>query len=113
MSANLIVLVVALLGYGVFQFGRSLRDEAAVPHWTTAVAVGTAVLLLEGHALTLLLNGSAGWTYQLLGIAGFALIGPVTIAWSIIGALWLRHRGHTVHRPRHARSASGVRTVTN
>ncbi|GAA0251558.1 hypothetical protein [Cryptosporangium japonicum] len=111
MSTNLVLLMVLLVGYAVFQFGRSLRDETVVPHWTTAVAIGTAVLVLEGHALTVLLNSAAGWTYQLMGIAGFALIGPATIAWAIVGGLWLRHQARRVHRPRHA--ASAVRTVTN
>ena len=109
-------LVIALLGYSAFQVGRSVRDADVVPHWTTAIAAGTAALLLEGHALTVLLGGSVGWTYQLIGIAAFALVGPATLAWTIIGALWLRHRSHH-HRPRHAaRSATvrvGTRTVTN
>ncbi|SHN74336.1 hypothetical protein [Cryptosporangium aurantiacum] len=90
MSAYL--LAVVLLGYAGFQVARRAYDSRVVPHWTTAAAAGTGALLLEGYALTAVLGSSLDWTYQVITFVLFALIAPTTIAWAIVGSLWLRHR---------------------
>jgi len=110
-SATLLLVLTALLGYVAWQAARRLRDAAAVPHWTTAAAGAAAALLLEGHVVTIALGGSLGWVHQALAIAGFGLIGPATIAWGIVGSLWLRHRARAVP-PTAAESADALDAPT-
>ena len=102
MSVYLVAVV--LLGYAAWAGVRWMRDAKAVPHWTTAAAVGVAALLLEAHALTALIGSGVDWTYQVLAIVAFGLIAPTTIAWGIVGSLWLHHRAQDAAPRREAAS---------
>ncbi|MFI5953016.1 hypothetical protein [Cryptosporangium sp. NPDC051539] len=91
-SVMLMLVLAVVVGYTAWAASHWLREPAAVPHWTAAIAAGTALLLLEGHTLAVVLGGGSGWNLQFMALMGFALIGPATLAWTIVGALWLHRR---------------------
>ncbi|TQS42963.1 hypothetical protein [Cryptosporangium phraense] len=89
-SVSLLLLLTVLLGYPSWAAAHWLREPAAVPHWTAALAAGVGLLLVEGHVLAVALG--SGWGVAFAALAGFAVLAPATIAWTIVGALWLQRR---------------------
>ena len=62
------------------------------PHWTVAATAAGASLLLTGYGAIAVLRSAWLWGDIALALIGLAIVAVASLAWGIVGSLWLRHR---------------------
>lgn len=62
------------------------------PHWTVAAAAAAAVLQLVGYGALAVLTSGWLWGDVVLTLVGLTIVAVASLAWGVVGSLWLRHR---------------------
>lgn len=64
------------------------------PHWTVATVAAGASLMLVAYGAKVVVTSGWLWGDIALGLVALAIVGVASIAWGIVGTLWLHHRAH-------------------
>ena len=86
----------ALSGYSAWRWVRWVRSRVERMHWSVIAALGAAATASELYAMTRLATDSlVGTPQQLAGLAGFSLLGAITVAVTGVSSLGLYQRAMT------------------
>ncbi|WP_035854019.1 hypothetical protein [Cryptosporangium arvum] len=87
-------LVVALTATVAYVTWPLLCRPTTRPHWTVAAVAASVGLMFVGYGATVVLTSGWLWGDIALALIGLAIVGVASVAWGIVGSLWLRHRAH-------------------
>ncbi|GAA0242932.1 hypothetical protein [Cryptosporangium japonicum] len=86
--------VVALTGTVAYVTWPLLCRPTTRPHWTVAAAAAGVGVMFVGYGATVVLASGWLWGDIALALVGLTIVGVASVAWGIVGSLWLRHRAH-------------------
>ncbi|MFG1922046.1 hypothetical protein [Cryptosporangium sp. NPDC048952] len=86
------VLVVALTVAVAYVTWPLMCRPTTRPHWTVATSASGAGVMLVAYGAKFVVTSGWLWGDIVLGLIGLTIVGIASVAWGIVGTLWLRHR---------------------